>query len=76
MKKIVSAAMAASMLIALVACTSVNQKRKTCEEDCAVNKKACYERAKDKTGHTDAKKKKRCDVDAKACTNDCARKFK
>ena len=76
MKKVVFTAMAALLLLAVAACTSVNQKRKTCEEECALNKKACHERAKDKKGDIDPKKKTKCNVDAKACTNDCARKFK
>jgi hypothetical protein len=76
MKKMVSTAVAVMLLITGIACTSVNPKRKTCEDECAMNKKACHERARDKKGDIDSKKKTKCNVDAKACSNDCARKFR
>ncbi len=76
MKKIVSTTVAALCIMTVASCTSVNPQRKSCEIACSANKTACYERAKDKKGNIDAKKKTKCDVDSKACSNDCARKFK
>jgi len=76
MKKIASTAIAVIFILAAVSCKSVNPKRKECNDACSANKKACYDRAKDKKGHIDASKKTKCDVDTKACSNDCARKYK
>jgi hypothetical protein len=75
MKKIVSTSIAALFIITVVSCKSVSPKRKACDDACNANKTGCYDRAKDKKGHIDAKKKTNCDVDSKACSNDCARKF-
>jgi hypothetical protein len=76
MKKIVPAAIAVLFVMSVMSCKSLNPKRKACDDACTANKTACYDRAKDKNGKIDAKKKTKCDVDTKACSNDCARKFK
>jgi len=76
MKKIIITSMAALFMITVVSCKSASPKRKACDDGCAANKTACYDRAKDKKGQIDARKKTKCDVDSKACSNDCARKFK
>ena len=76
MKKIIFTMLVALFMITVVSCKSVSPKRKACDNGCVSNKNTCYNRAKDKKGHIDAKKKNKCDVDFKACFNDCARKFK
>jgi len=76
MKKIVFTAIAALFMLTAVSCKSVSSERKSCDAACTANKTACYGRAKDKNGAIDAKKKTKCDVDTKACLNDCARKYK
>jgi hypothetical protein len=76
MRKISITMLAALCMITMVSCQSASPKRKACDDACVANKTGCYDRAKDKKGQIDAKKKTKCDVDSKACSNDCARKFK
>ncbi len=76
MDKTVPTAIAAFFVLTAFSCTSMGPERKSCNAACSANKTACYERAKDRNGKIDPRKKTKCDVDTKACSNDCARKFK
>lgn len=75
MKKIFIVGTAAVFMCGMISCTSVNVKRKACDKSCATSKNECYEKAKDKKGNIDPKKKIACDAAEKKCLDECAKKY-